>query len=296
MAVSLKGLKRKKATLPPRVLFYSQPGMGKTTLANEFPETVFIQTEQGEGTDEINALGPKNGDEIHTSYNTVTEALIDLYQGDHTFKSVAIDSIDKLEPLVWRAVCEANKWDSIETPGYGKGYLAADEFWRYIVECLNALRIERGMNIILLGHSDVERFDDPRTTSYSRFDIRLHKRAQAIIEDEVDMIGFISQEASIKEEDAGFNKKRSHAEGGTARWIYTENRPSLNAKNRYSMPPKLIFKKGEGYAKLAPYFPSARAPGEAAPAIVPEAETQVDAVDQVTAADNTQPDEAKAAA
>ena len=50
-------------------------------------------------------------------------------------------------------------------------------------------------------------------------------------------------------------KTRQHAEGGIQRWMYVEGRPSLNAKNRYGMPPKLPYNKGKGYAALAEYFP-----------------------------------------
>lgn len=250
MAISLKDLKRVKSVLPPRTLIYGPPGLGKTTLASEFPNTVFLQTEQGENsTSEIDTFG------LLTSYNDVIDALSSLYNEDHNFKNIAVDSLDKLEPLIWAATCEANKWEHMESPGYGKGYLAADVFWRDFIEGLNALRRERGMTITLLAHSEVNRFDDPRTASYSRFDIRLHKRALSIVEDEMDLICFINQEATIKEEKQAFDKKRTHAEGGIQRWIYVEGRPAMNAKNRYGMTGKMPFIKGQGYAQLAKYFP-----------------------------------------
>lgn len=263
MAISLKDLKTTTAVLPPRIIFYSPHGMGKTTLANEFPDTVFLQTEQGEGTDmEINTFGLLN------SYEQIVEAIGSLYAEDHPFKTVCLDSVDKLEPLLWRALCDEFKWASIESPGYGKGYIEADRYWRELLDGLNALRRERGMSFILIAHSEVERFDDPRTSSYSRYDIRLHKRARAILQDEVDFIGFINQEAGIKEEDTGFNKKRAHAEGSDQRWIYTVQRPSFNAKNRYGIPAKVMYRKGQGYTALAPYFPNTAE--YVAPAIQPE--------------------------
>jgi len=257
MALSLKNVKRVSASQPPRVLIYAPPGLGKTTLGNEFPAPIFLQTEQGEGTGmELDTFGLLN------SYTQLIEAVGALYSEEHQFQTVVLDSLDKLEPLLWAAVANDHKWDSIESPGYGKGYIAADGYWRNLIEGLNALRNDRGMGVVLLAHSAVERFDDPRTASYSRFDIRLHKRGQAIIEDEVDLIAFINFEATVKEEDQGFNRKRSHAEGGTQRFIYCEGRPSMNAKNRYGIPHKIPFKKGEGYAALSKFFPNVQQPAQ----------------------------------
>lgn len=250
MAVSLRDLKRVKSVLPPRTLIYGPPKLGKTTLANEWPNTVFLQTEQGEGSEtEIDTFG------LLTSYDDVISAIGELYSQDHGFQNVVLDSCDKLEPLLWAATCTANKWDSIESPGYGKGYIAADVFWRDLIEGLNALRRDRGMSVTLIAHSEVGRFDDPRTSSYSRFDIRLQKRALAIIEDEMDLILCLNQEAGIKDDKQGFNKTRAVAEGGVMRWMYVEGRPSMNAGNRYGMPPKFPYLRGKGYETLAKYFP-----------------------------------------
>lgn len=265
MAISLKSLKTVKAILPPRVLLYGPPKMGKTTLASEFPNAVFLQVEDGTPGDlELQSFGHL------TSHNQVMEAIAALYSEAHGYQTVVLDSLDKYEPLVWAATCEANKWDNIESPGYGKGYVSADATWREMLEGVNALRIERGMTAIFIAHSVVERFDDPRTASYSRYDIRLHKRAQALIEDDADLIAFVNQDATLKVEDQGFNKKRAHAEGGVTRWIYCEGRPSLNAGNRYGIPPKLQYTKGKGYESLAPYFPNT------APAEQPAAEQSTD--------------------
>lgn len=254
MALSLKDVKRRTATLPPRVVVYGPPGMGKTTLANEFPEAVFIQVEDGTPSDiEINSFG------LLTSYEQIVESICALYQEAHGYQTVVIDSIDKLEPLVWAATCKANNWADIEAPGYGKGYVAADAFWRLILEGFADLRRDRGMNVVMIAHSVVERFDDPRSASYSRYDIRLHKRAQALIEDDADLIVFINQDATVKEEKLGFNKTRTHAEGGIQRWLYVEGRPSLNAKNRYGMAGKYLYTKGKGYDVLAPFFPNVKA-------------------------------------
>ena len=47
MAINISQLRRIRATDPPRVLIYGPPGMGKTTLASEWPDPVFLQVEDG---------------------------------------------------------------------------------------------------------------------------------------------------------------------------------------------------------------------------------------------------------
>ncbi|WP_449395554.1 AAA family ATPase [Devosia riboflavina] len=58
MALSISDLKKVRADLPPRILFYGPPGIGKTTIAAEFPKPVFLQIEDGTpGEVELNSFG-----------------------------------------------------------------------------------------------------------------------------------------------------------------------------------------------------------------------------------------------
>ena len=144
MAISLASLKRSSERKPPRLLVYGTSGIGKTTLGTNAPAPVFIQTEDSE-------VGcPTFG--LLKTYDEIMEAFATLVTDDHDFKTVVLDSLDWLEPIIWRETCRINKWASIEDPGYGKGYAAALDTWRVVLDGFNALRDERGMAVIWISH------------------------------------------------------------------------------------------------------------------------------------------------
>ena len=124
MAISLASLKSTTALAPPRVLAYGVAGVGKTTFATGAPGVVVVPTEDGLGAIKAPHFP------LAKSFDAVMEALAALYSEAHDFKTVVVDSVDWLEPLVWQRACKDNNWSSIEEPGYGKGYVAALGLWR----------------------------------------------------------------------------------------------------------------------------------------------------------------------
>lgn len=251
-------LKKLKADKPPRILIYGAPKIGKTTLASEFPNPVFIQIEDGENTNS----SPEgwNRDDIR-NFGDILGAMQALYEGEHSYCTLVVDSLSELQKMIYEETCargddKGNAKQRIEDFGYGKGYINALNVWQDFLDVLNALRIERGMTIVLIAHAKVDRFDDPETVSYHRYEIDLHDRAQKLLEREMDAILLIKKDVSVKEEDAGPNKKRAHADGGSNRFIYCEGKPSYVAGSRLGIPARTVYRAGRGYAELAKYLPA----------------------------------------
>jgi hypothetical protein len=261
----LKQLKSSRSTIPPAVIIHAVKGKGKSSLAAEFPNPIYLAA-RGEATPddiELPSLGSVE------TWRDVTDSIDELAGEDHDFQTLIIDTVDGLEPLVWAETCARNKWDSIESPGYGKGYLAADATWLELIDGLDYLRRERGMMIVLIMHSEISNHEEPGAQPYKRYDMKLHKRAEQMLGNWAQHIFFINTKVEIKETDGGFNKKNTHAEGGGVRWIYTDARPAFVAKNRAAnMPPQIHYKRGEGFKALAPYILSA------APKVIEHSESQ----------------------
>jgi hypothetical protein len=233
MAISLASLRRSSALQPPRILMHGVAGVGKSTFAAKADSPVFVMTEDGLGKLQVPHFP------LATSYADVSEALDSLLTEQHEFRTVVIDSVDWLEPLIWAEACKRNNWSSIEYPGFGKGYAEALNIWREYLDKLNALRDEKGMAVLQIAHTDIKRFDSPEHEPYDRYVIKLQSRAAALLQEHSDIVLFANYQISIAKSEVGFNKKVTRALGSGKRVMHTEERPAYLAKNRYELPETL---------------------------------------------------------
>lgn len=261
MSISLKSLKTVRADSAPRVLIYGPPGIGKTTLASEFPNPVFLQIEDGTPGDvELTSFGHLE------TFADVMDALGALYQEEHEYRTVVIDSITELQKLIYAETCmrgdeKGNQKGNIEDFGYGKGYVYAMRVAQEFIDGINYLRRDKNMAIVLIAHSLVQRFDDPETVSYDRYEIALRSSDKAnsdlrgLFEREMDAILLLKQPVTVKTEEQGFNKERALASGGGTTLIHSVGKPAFTAKNRYGIPPSIRFDRGQGFSALSQYLP-----------------------------------------
>jgi hypothetical protein len=111
--------------------------------------------------------------------------------------------------LIIAALCAERGYTSIESPGYGKGWVEADKYWLDFLTGCDWLRRIRGMTVMLIAHSEIATINDPRVASYTSYQLRLHKRARALVEDTADLIGFLATDVIVKTEQGGFGKTRA---------------------------------------------------------------------------------------
>ena len=236
---TLASVQRGRTPKPPRILVYGTEGIGKSTFGAQAPRPIFIETEGG--LDEIDC----HKFPLAKLYDEVVSSLSELAGQPHDYESVVIDSLDWLERLVWDKLCAESNVNSIEKVdgGYSKGYTHALTYWREIIDHLNVLRNARGMVVLLIAHSKVERFEDPESSPYDRYSPRLNKHAAALVSEWCDAVLFATTKIRTQSEDAGFNRKRTiaHAIGkdGGERILRCVGGPSCVAKNRYGITSEL---------------------------------------------------------
>lgn len=228
---------------PRRTMVYGVHGIGKSTFGAMAESPVFIPTEDG-----LADIDTPKFPMCH-SVDQVKSAIEELRVSEHTFATVVIDSLDWLERLIWAEVCVKRNVKSIEDIGYAKGYIFALTQWREVLEGLDALRTERGMQVILIAHAGTVKFDNPETEPYSRYEPKLHKTSAALVMEWCDEVFCAIYKVMTKETDEGFGKKRVRGIGEGDRVLRTTDRPAHSAKNRMNLPPEIPLDYG-AYADL----------------------------------------------
>ena len=214
---------------PPRIMVYGSEGVGKSTFAANAPRTVFIQTEDGLSEIDCSKLP------LATSFDEVIRQLVAIRDEEHEFGTLALDSLDWLERLIWDRVCQDYGVKCIEKAdgGYGKGYTHALTYWRQVVSLLGEIRQKRKMAIVLLAHAKVERFEDPEHPAYDRYTPRLHKSACSLVCEWVDAVLFATKRMRV---DSDTGRAAPVGADGGERVLRSNGSPACIAKNRFGLP------------------------------------------------------------
>jgi hypothetical protein len=223
MGFTVKGTRR---DAPVRAVFHGPGGIGKSTLAASAPKPIFLCAE--EGLENIDAVAvephPKTFEDVLSALD---------YIATLSRETVAVDSLDWLEPLVWEYVCRRAKKADIEAFGYGKGYVAALDQWRVFVGKLSALRA-KGMNVLLIAHSVRKPFKNPLGDDYEHWTIKLNEKAAGLIVEWADVVGYCSEDIATDD-----SSGRTKALSTGKRVMRCMPSPAYLAKTRFAMPPKI---------------------------------------------------------
>lgn len=224
------------------VMLYGVHGIGKSSFGTEAPAPVFLGSEDNS---ELSAAKFP----IVKKWSDLEAALKALRDERHDFKTLVIDTIDNLQDIAQVEILSKEPGKNMATAfgGFGKAYEQMQTMFLKIREdYLKPIRA-KGMHIVLLAHAQKTKHEDPMTaTSWDHYQPSLHKKVQPIFQDWVSAILFAQYHLTKAESDEG----KSYVTGDGRRIIYTEERPSHVAKNRFGLPYTMPFKRGESWAKV----------------------------------------------
>ncbi len=226
---------------PDRILLIGMDKVGKSTWANGANKPVFIGPESGWG-----EMAVTTTPEPVKDWRDLNHWVQAFAAGGHDRKTLVLDSIDWIEPILHKHLCRTNGWKDIEAAGYGKGWIAAADAIRQLTSNLDDCRIEAGMEIIVISHSVVRTFTNPSGDDFSGYEMAVNKKLAAVMRQWVDTIGFAIHEATFKDGQRSVTGLRH---------LHVSNAHGWDAGSRWDLPPKLPLE----YAKYAEARDSAQA-------------------------------------
>ena len=208
-----------------RLCCYGSEGIGKSTFASQFPEPLFIDIEGGTKQLDVARLPQPE------TWGDLIEEIDAVIEDPECCQTLVIDTVDRAEAyLITQILKESNK-SSIEDFGYGKGFTILSE--RFQKDFLNRLDrlIAKGVNVVLLAHAQMRKFESPDEPAYDRWELKTSKKVAPLVKEWTDILTFINYDVTVVEIDG-----RAKAKGKAKRTLYFTHTPTHDAKNRFGLP------------------------------------------------------------
>ena len=232
MALSLESISNAKRIRAPRIVLLGTAGIGKSEFAagSDNPICMPIKGEEGIDALDINAFP------AITNYEEGMQAVAALYEGEHEYQTLIIDSASAFGPLVddWAVKTECVKNKSSLGGGFGRQYDTIIDLWRQLMDGCDALRNDKNMTIIIIGHVRIRSSRDPESESYDQWSFDIDRQFGDALIRWSDCTLFMSRKTVVKKVDAGFGQKEKQGVDitGGQRFLYTQESPTHPGKAR----------------------------------------------------------------
>ncbi len=164
------------------ILIYGRAKIGKSTLASNFPNPIFLATEPG-----LNHLSVFKVN--INSWEKFLEACKDVAEGKHKFETVILDTIDNLVVYCSDYICRSNGIKHPSELAHGRGWnLITTELTRSITKLAGL-----PYGLVMISHSDLIEVET-RTRKFHRYTISIGGKNRNLFLNMTDLILFIDSE------------------------------------------------------------------------------------------------------
>ena len=234
--IDLKNAKPKVIYVPPKLILYGRNGIGKSLFASCASSPIFLDLD--ENIYELPVSSNKTLGVTIKTYDDVMAFLGTLFNQDHEFKTLVVDSLSSLEKLVTERVLKDSNASSLASFQYGQGYQKMMPLWEQFLQKLKNLWEHKKITIILLAHFKEKREEHLTGISYMQYQINLYEKASELLRNWCSCVLFAEDEIELKDETVEFNRKISKVKSST-RILHTDGGTTFLAKNTYNLPAKL---------------------------------------------------------
>lgn len=213
-----------------KVVLYGVEGIGKSTFASQFPDPLFIDTE-----DSTLHMDVKRFDKP-TSWTMLLQQ-VQYVKQNKPCQTLVVDTMDWAEDICKRHLMAANGWSGIDSEGYGKKFVALAKEMGGLLNLLSDV-VDAGINVVVTAHAMLRKKEEPdEMGAYDRYELKLEKKTAPIVKEWADMVLFANYKTTIITDSKTDSKKAT----GGQRMMYTTHRPAWDAKNRIGLADELPF-------------------------------------------------------
>lgn len=209
-----------------KILIYGPEGVGKSSWAAGSQRPLFLDFEDGIPHLPVPKIRLKNVANLNSIFEEVAKK----------YSTLVIDSLDGLQRAITSQLLAKNGWESIESPGFGRGYAQQSESFSAILDRLDKLT-EGGVEVIIIAHAASRICQNPAGLDFQKTEPLAEKRICASVKSWVDHILFAAFERVSTQDGQHAAKCRS-----IRRIIFTTHGASFDAKNRCELPNEIELK------------------------------------------------------